>query len=184
MSTQDTEADEQDLQERLESSAAGRAAISVLIVVLLGAVAIINMPDSITKNALAPVAGRVANVIGLDQGWAVYAPAPRRLSTYLEARVLDRDGTTTVVPTPITSGLSEYWDYRWQRYADTLLSGPDNTPRWAPYARWIADQQRAEGRRPVVVTLWNISAESQPPSAAVPRTPWVERQFFSMGVGS
>lgn len=184
MSTQDTEADEQDLQQRLESSTAGRAAISVLIVVLLGIVAIVVMPDSLTKNALVPVAGRVANVIGLDQGWAVYAPAPRRVSSYLEARVLDRDGTTTVVPTPITSGLSEYWDYRWQRYADTLLNGPDNVPRWAPYARWVADQQRAQGRHPVIVSLWNISAESQPPSAPTPRTPWAARQFFSIAVGS
>lgn len=184
MSTQDTEADEQDLQRRLESSTAGRAAISVLIVVLLGIAAIVNMPDSITKNALVPVVGRAANVIGLDQGWAVYAPAPRRVSNYLEARVLDRDGTTTVVPVPLTMGLSEYWDYRWQRYGDTMLNGPDNVPRWAPYARWIADEQRAEGRRPVVVSLWNISAESQPPSAPVARTPWMERQFFSMGVSS
>ena len=179
MSTQDS-----DLQERLESSPRGRALISVLIVVLLGIVAIINMPDSITKNALVPVAGRVANIVGLDQGWAVYAPAPRRVSTYLEARVLDRDGTTTVIPAPITSGLSEYWDYRWQRYSDSILNGPDNKPRWAPYARWIADGQRAQGRDPVVVSLWNIFAESQPPNAPAPRTPWIERQFFSIGVGS
>lgn len=179
MSTQDS-----DLQERLESSPRGRALISVLIVVLLATAAIVNMPESITKKALNPVAGRVANVIGLDQGWAVYAPAPRRVSSYLQARVLDRDGTITVIPAPITAGLSEYWDYRWQRYADSILNGPDNVPRWAPYARWIADGQRAEGRHPVVVTLVNISAESQPPNAAAPRNPWVERQFFSIGVGS
>lgn len=184
MSTQDTEADEQDLQERLESSTAGRAAISVLIVVLLGIAAIINMPDSITKNALVPVVARAANVIGLDQGWAVYAPAPRRVSNYLEARVLDRDGSTTVLPAPITTGLSEYWDYRWQRYSDSILNGPDNKPRWAPYARWIADQQRAQGRHPVVVTLVNVFSESQPPSGATPRGPWTERPFFSIGVGS
>ncbi|WP_433802070.1 hypothetical protein [Actinomycetospora sp. CA-084318] len=184
MSTQDTEADEQDVQERLESSTAGRAAISVLIVVLLGIAAIVNMPESITKNALAPVVGRAANLIGLDQGWAVYAPTPRGLSTYLEARVLDRDGTTTSVPIPTTTGVSEYWDYRWQRYGDTLLNGPDNKPRWAPYARWVADQQRAQGRHPVVVSLVNISAQSQPPGSPVPRTAWVERQFFSIGVGS
>ncbi|MEJ2870914.1 hypothetical protein WCD74_24340 [Actinomycetospora sp. OC33-EN08] len=184
MSTQDTEVAEPDLQEKLESSTGGRIAISVLIVVLLGTAAIVNMPESITKNALAPVAGRVANVVGLDQGWAVYAPAPRRVSNYLEARVLDRDGTTTVLPAPITAGLSEYWDYRWQRYADTVLNGPDNKPRWAPYARWVADGERARGRHPVVVTLVNISAESQPPGSLAPRTPWAERPFFSIGVGS
>ncbi|MDL5160204.1 hypothetical protein [Actinomycetospora termitidis] len=183
MSTQDTEVAEPDLQERLESSTGGRITISVLIVVLLGIAAIVVMPDSITKRAIVPAVGRAANVIGLDQGWALYAPTPRGLATYLEARVLDRDGTTTAVPIPITTGLSEYWDYRWQRYGDTLLNGPDNRPRWAPFARWIADQQRSAGRHPVVVTLVNISAQTQPPAAPIPRTPWVERQFFSIGVG-
>lgn len=179
MSTQDS-----DLQERLESSPLGRALISVLVVVLLGTAAIVNMPDSITKNALLPVVGRAANVVGLDQGWAVYAPTPRGFSTYLEARVLDRDGTTTALPIPITTGLSEYWDYRWQRYGDTLLNGPDSRVRWAPYARWIADGQRGQGRHPVVVTLVNVSAASQPPGAPAPRGSWNERQFFSVGVGS
>jgi hypothetical protein len=175
--------DDDDLQERLERSPRGRALISVVIVVLLGTVLIINMPDSITKRALLHAAAPVANVLGLDQGWAVYAPSPRRESTYLEARVLERNGATTTYPTPIQHGLAEYWDYRWQRYADTLLNGPDNKPRWAPYALWIADQDRAAGHDPALVTLVNISAVSQPPDAPVPRTPWAEHPFFSIGVG-
>ncbi len=173
-----------DLQERLERTPRGRALISVVIVVLLGTVLIINMPDSITKRALVHAAAPVANVLGLDQGWAVYAPGPRRESTYLEARVLERDGTTTTYPVPMQHGLAEYWDYRWQRYADTLLNGPDNKPRWAPYAEWVADQDRAAGHSPTVVTLVNISAVSQPPDAPAPRTPWAEHPFFSIGVGS
>ncbi len=180
-----SESDEQDLpdvQQRLEGSTRGRALISVVIVVLLGTVLIINMPDSITKRALVHVAAPVANVLGLDQGWAVYAPSPRKESTYLEARVLDRDGTTRTYPAPMQHGLAEYWDYRWQRYADTLLNGPDNKPRWAPYAQWVAAQDRAAGHSPAVVTLVNISSVSQPPDAPTPRTPWVEHPFFSIGV--
>jgi hypothetical protein len=189
MST-DTEAppasDEQDgpdLQERLEGTPRGRILISVVIVVLLGSVLIINMPDSITKRALVHAAVPVANVLGLDQGWAVYAPSPRRVSTYLEARVLDRDGTTRSYPVPLPAGLAEYWDYRWQRYADTLLNGPDNRDRWAPYARWVADEDRDAGHSPALVTLVNISAVSQPPDAPDPRSPWTEHPFFSIGVG-
>jgi hypothetical protein len=188
MST-DTEApperDEQDgpdLQERLERTPRGRALISVVIVVLLGTVLVINMPDSITKRALAHAATPAADVLGLDQGWGVYAPAPRGVSTYLEARVLDRDGTTHSYPVPMPVGIAEYWDYRWQRYADTLLNGPDNRDRWAPYARWVADQDRAAGHSPALVTLVNISAVTQPPDAPEPRTPWTEHPFFSIGV--
>ncbi|MDT7742639.1 MAG: hypothetical protein QOE59_1717 [Actinomycetota bacterium] len=185
MST-DTEAraegDERDPLQRLERTPRGRVLISVLIVVLLGGVLAITMPDSITKRALLHAAAPVANVLGLDQGWAVYAPSPRQESTYLEARVLDRDGTTRRYPVPLQHGLAEYWDYRWQRYADTLLNGPDNRDRWAPYARWVADQDRASGHSPAVVTLVNISAVSQPPDAPVARTPWAEHPFFSIGI--
>jgi hypothetical protein len=177
-----TESDEQDPLERLEGTPRGRILISVVIVVLLGSVLIINMPDSITKRALVHAAVPVANVLGLDQGWAVYAPAPRQVSTYLEARVLDRDGTTRAYPVPMPTGLAEYWDYRWQRYADTLLNGPDNRDRWAPYARWVADQDRDAGHSPTLVTLVNISAVSQPPDAPDPRAPWTEHPFFSIGV--
>ncbi|MCD2194504.1 hypothetical protein LQ327_14110 [Actinomycetospora endophytica] len=171
-----------DLADRLERSPRGRALISVVIVVLLGTVLVVNMPDSITKRALQHVTAPIANVVGLDQGWAVYAPSPRQESTYLEARVLERDGTTSVHPTPIQHGLAEYWDYRWQRYADTLLNGPDNRERWAPYARWIADQDRAAGHDPAVVTLVNISSVSRPPGGPA-RSPWAEHAFFSIGVG-
>ncbi len=176
------ESDERDPLERLERTPRGRILISVVIVVLLGTVLIINMPDLITKRALLHAAAPVANVLGLDQGWAVYAPSPRQESTYLEARVLDRDGTTRSYPVPMQHGLAEYWDYRWQRYADTLLNGPDNRDRWAPYARWVADEDRAAGHSPALVTLVNISAVSQPPDAPAPRTPWTEHPFFSIGV--
>jgi hypothetical protein len=175
--------DGDDLQARLERTPRGRALISVVIVVLLGTVLVTTMPDSITKRGLQHVTAPIANVLGLDQGWAVYAPSPRQQSTYLQARVLERNGTTTVYPTPFHGGLAEYWDYRWQRYADTLLNGPDNRARWAPYALWVADQDRAAGHDPTVVTLVNISAVSQPPGSPSPRTPWNEHAFFSIGVG-
>ena len=177
------EQDGPDLQERLEQTPRGRALISIVIVVLLGSVLIVNMPDSITKRALVHAAVPVTNVLGLDQGWAVYAPSPRQVSTYLEARVLEHDGTTYTYPVPMQHGVAEYWDYRWQRYADTLLNGPDNRDRWAPYARWVADQDRAVGHSPALVTLVNISAVTQPPDAPDARTPWTEHPFFSIGVG-
>jgi hypothetical protein len=178
------ESDEQDPLERLERTTRGRVLISVVIVVLLGSVLVINMPDSITKRALAHVAAPVANVLGLDQGWSMFAPTPRTESAYLEARVLERDGTTHTYPVPMQYGLAEYWDYGWQKYAEALLYGPDNKLRWEPYARWVADQDRAAGHSPTVVTLVNISAVSQPPNAPAPRTPWAEHQFFTIGIGS
>jgi hypothetical protein len=175
---------ETDPQSRLEGTPRGRALLSAVVVVLLGTVLVVTMPDSITRNALLKAAAPVANAVGLDQGWAVFAPSPRKSTTYLQARVTDRDGSTSVYPVPFSDGLAEYWDYRWQRYADTLLNGPDNTGRWAPYAQWIAARDRAAGHSPRTVTLVNVSAVSLPPDAPAPRTPWNDHPFFTTEVGS
>lgn len=175
--------DEVDVQERLERNRWGRVAISVLIVVLMGSVLIVNAPESITKRALMTAAGPIVNVMGLDQGWAVYAPAPRMVSYYLDARVLDRDGTVSVRSIPLSRGLNEYWDYRWQRYGDTLISSPGNDSRWAPYCRWIAAQEREAGRHPVIVTLQSIASQTLPPGPGPERAPWGSRDFFTLGVG-
>jgi hypothetical protein len=177
-----TPADEVDVQLRLENSAGGRVVISLLIALLLGSVLVINMPASKTKDALIVATGPVVNVLGLDQGWAVYAPAPRRVSAYLEARVTDQDGTVTVRPIPIQHGLAEYWDYRWQRWGDTLLNGPENRERWAPYCLWVANEERAAGRHPAKVALVSIAAETFPPGPGPERAPWAEREFFTLGV--
>ncbi len=180
----DPDGEQDDLQLRLENGLGGRVAISVLIVVLLGSVMIINMPTSVTRNALLAVAGPVANVVGLDQGWGVYAPAPRRVSSFLEARVTDRDGSVSARPIPIQHGLAEYWDYRWQRWGDALLNLPNNNERWAPYCLWVADQERAAGRHPAKVSLVSIAAETLPPGPGPERAPWAEREFFTLGVVS
>jgi hypothetical protein len=175
---------EVDVQQRLERSRWGRIAISALIVVLMGSVLVINAPQSITKRALMIAAVPIVNVTGLDPGWAVYAPAPRMVSYYLDARILDRDGTVSVRSIPLSRGLNEYWDYRWQRYGDTLINSPGNDTRWAPYCRWVAAQERAAGRHPVTVTLRTIASQTLPPGPGPERAPWGARDFYTVGVGS
>ena len=140
------------------------------------------MPDSITKRALVHAAAPAANVVGLDQGWAVYAPTPRGVSTYLEARVIDRDGTTRSYPVPMPAGLAEYWDYRWQRYADTLLNGPGQ-PRPLGPVRPVGGR-RGPGRRPLPRSRDTREHLRGDPAAGRPRAPEpVDRApFFSIGV--
>jgi hypothetical protein len=139
------------LQQRFEASAAGRAVISgvVLVIVLIGAVW--NLPDSPIKRMLSPVAKPVAVATGLDQGWAMYAPNPSRRVDTVEVQVAMADGENRIwTMQPGARGISEFgWD-RWMvmRYSAVLDANvrPD-------LARWVARQVTGPGERAVSVTV-------------------------------
>lgn len=141
------------MQERLESSVAGRVLISIFVIVILAVVVTGNLPDSElgrrTQYRLKPV----RNAAGLDQTWAVFAPDPPRQELELEARIAYDDGTerTWRVPTwdPLIGG---YRDYRWLKWAEWVTSG-SRVRLWELAAAWIAGEEQSAGRRPVSVTL-------------------------------
>jgi hypothetical protein len=141
------------VQERLESSVAGRVLVSLLVVVILAAVVVWNLPQSELGRQGQYRLNPVVNATGLDQTWAVFAPDPPRQELELEARIAYDDGTerTWRVPTgdPVVGG---YRDYRWLKWAEWMTSGA-HVVLWQPAAAWIARQEQAAGRRPVSVTL-------------------------------
>jgi hypothetical protein len=159
------------VQERLESSVAGRILLSILIVVLLVAVVVWNLPDSDLGRRSQFRLKPVVNAAGLDQTWAVFAPDPPRQEFELEARIAYVDGTERVwrVPTgnPV---LGAYRDYRWLKWAEWMTGGTQ-VQLMKPAAVWIAREERLAGRRPVSVTLLRqvsdlpIGREKGPPRA-------------------
>ena len=173
-----------DLQARLEGTANGRALISLLVALTLAAIVVVNMPGSVTKDRLLTYAQPYVNALGLDQGWAVFAPNPRGQSAFLEARIVFRDGTTASRPLPIQHGLAEYWDYRWQRWQEQLLFGAEGKTQWAAYCRWVAARERDAGRDPVSVSLVSTAADTLPPGPGPDRKPWGQKMFYSLQVGS
>ena len=88
------------MQERLESSRAGRAAISVFIVVTVVSVVVWNLPPSEIKNEALAFTGPYVRATGLNQNWGVFAPDPRRHTLELYARVRYADGSEEVVALP------------------------------------------------------------------------------------
>jgi hypothetical protein len=168
--------------ERLEHSRAGRLVIGTFLALLVGALLVINAPNSVTKRGLMTVVAPALSALSMEQGWGVFSPNPRGFSLELEAHVLDADGTTQVVPFTYGRGLSEYRDYRWQRWADRMANGPDNIPMWDPYCQWLAGQERDAGRHPVRIALVNRRLDTLPPGPGPARKPPVEHEFFAMGV--
>jgi hypothetical protein len=168
-------------QASVESSALGRAVISVGVTVTVLAVLVLNMPDSQLRSHLMAVVGPYIRVTGLDQDWAVFAP-PRPISVFVEARIDDADGTTETVTLPRRSGIGAYTDYRWGKFQERVRLDV-NHRLWASYARLVADRARAEGRTPVRVSLVRRWAETLPPGPGPERGPWQEFTFYVLPAG-
>jgi hypothetical protein len=170
------------ISERMEHSRVGRIVIGTFLALLVAALLVINAPNSVTKRGLMTVVAPALSALSMEQGWGVFSPNPRGFSLELEAHVLDADGTTHVVPFTYGHGLSEYRDYRWQRWADRMANGPDNIPMWNPYCQWLAGQERDAGRHPVRIALVNRRLDTLPPGPGPARKPPVEHEFFTVGV--
>lgn len=169
------------MQARIEASALGRGLISVGVTITVLAVLVLNMPDSQLRSQLMAVAGPYVRATGLDQDWGVFAP-PRTVSVLVEARIEDADGTTDVVTLPGRTGLGAYADYRWGKFEERLRLDA-NDRLWEPFARFVADRARAEGRSPVRVSLVRRWARTLPPGPGPERDPWREFTFYVLRLG-
>jgi hypothetical protein len=81
------------VQQRLESTGAGRLAISVFVLFTVFSVVVWNLPTSEIKKKALKVARPYITLTSLDQNWGVFSPDPRRISIDMVARVQLADGT-------------------------------------------------------------------------------------------
>ena len=170
------------IQHKVESSAVGRALISLLVVGVVLVIAAVNLPDSRIRSSLMDRgAAAVLRATGLDQNWGVFSDV-RRTSVYVEGRVDYADGTNSVIQTPHGPGLSALADYRWHKYSEQLRLD-DNSRLWKPYAALLAERARAEGREPVRVTLVRRFANTLPPGPGPERKEWTTFTFYTLELG-
>lgn len=166
------------LQARIESSTPGRILISLFAACTVFTVLVVNLPDSELKDHLLVPFGPVLRATGLDQNWGVFSDV-RTVSVYVEGHVLDADGSTTVVPIPSRHGLAALSDYRWQKYEEQVRLD-DSRRLWVPYATWLADRSRQQGRNPVRVSLVRRFADTLPPGPGPERKPYASFTFFDL----
>ena len=168
------------MQQRLESSPAGRAVISVFVAATVLCLVLWNLPDD---SALQRETSRIVRpymlATGLSQNWGVFAPNPRRETLAFEARVTYADGTTETKTVP-RGGLlvGSYWDYRWRKWYE-YVRGDDYKGLWQPAAAWFAARAEDEGRQPVRVTLVRRWRASLPPGDGPSHGPWQEDAFYA-----
>lgn len=166
------------LQARLEASAIGRALISLFVIGTVFSVLVVNLPGSQLKDRLLVPFGPVLRASGLDQNWGVFSDV-RTVSVFVEGRVLDADGSTTVIPIPTRRGLAALSDYRWQKYGEQVRLD-DHRDLWRPYATWLAEDARGAGRIPVRVSLVRRFADSLPPGPGPERKQYQSFTFFEL----
>lgn len=170
------------MQAKLESSAAGRALISLVVLAVLLVVLVVNFPDSRIKTYLLDHGfARALRTTGLDQNWGVFSDV-RRISVYVEGRVDNADGSNTVSEVPHRSGIAAFADYRWHKYGEQLRLD-DNKRLWEPFATLLADRERAKGRTPVRVTLVRRFADTLPPGPGPERKGWTSFPFYTLELG-
>lgn len=170
------------MQARLERTAAGRALISILLVVMLACIAATNLPASQVRARLYPLAQPVLNALGLDQNWGVFAPNPRNPVVFVESHVDYADGSSAVLPIPADPGLAAYRDYRWHKYAEQMHRDV-NERLWPVFAGFVATRERDAGRDPVRVTLVRRVSRLLPPGPGPDNEPYHEERFFTLELG-
>lgn len=136
---------------RVERSSWGQAVLSLLMLVVIAAVLLWNLPAGKPREQLRPVVDPVVQAIGLEQDWALFAPEPRAFSVGVLATVTFRDGRVRTWAPPHNGLLvAPYRTYRWQKYVERLRAD-DNAAMWEPTARWVA-RQAGPGVVKVVLT--------------------------------
>jgi hypothetical protein len=177
------------LAEKVAGSRAGRAVLSVAIVVLVASLIAWNLPPGIGP-ASAPgssalrrdvlyAGGPLIYALGLDQDWDVFAP-PRVQVIKLEAKVKFANGAQTVwrPPTSLGALFGAYRDYRWGKYAEMAIADA-NSSIWQPLAEWVAREHTSPGRRPAVVTLIRQFYNINPVVSGTPdRGPWMRVAYY------
>lgn len=170
------------MQETIERTAAGRALISFMLVVMLAAIGVTNMPESETRARLSTLAQPFLNATGLDQNWAIFSPNPRSLVVFVESHIDYADGTSRVWPIPADPGLSAYRDYRWHKFAEQMHRDT-NERLWPTFAEYVAAQERAEGSDPVRVTLVRRVIELLPPGPGPDDRHLPDERFYTLELG-
>jgi hypothetical protein len=168
------------VQQRVERSGVGRAAISVFVVVTLVGIVGINLPGSVLRTDLLKPGQPYLNAVGLDQDWALFAPDPRRTAIGLQAVVRYDDGTSATWTIPQDDPvIGTYRDYRWRKWMENVIMDL-NRSLWRAAALWAAREEARTDRREFDVTLVRLEASLFAPGTTPIRGPWESQAFFNL----
>lgn len=168
-------------QHRLETSARGRALLSGLILFMLAAMLISNLPPSELRTTGMKIFRPYLDITGLHQNWNLFAPDPRRATLQLEARITFDDGSSAVWHPPVGDPfVGVYSSFRWRKWAGNVMSS-DNEHLLEPTAEWLSRMFTTDERFPVSVVLVKRSYTAPPPGSGKPsHQPWKETVLYTV----
>jgi hypothetical protein len=125
-----------------QSSTMGRGLLSIVLMVLVACVIGWNLPgDSSVRDDVRSTIEPVVHALGIDQGWAVFAPNPSKTSVVVEAEVTFADGSTALYQFPSGDAfIGGYREYRWRKLERRFRTDNSWTSLRAPTTEWIASQ--------------------------------------------
>ena len=175
------------LQERIESSSAGRLVVSAFAVSVVGAMLAFNLPDGAVGERVEKLAAPYTHALGMGQKWAMFAPYPRNEVFYLEARATHADGSVSTWRPPSRNALiGGYSDSHWRKFVEHAVIRPELDPDgwrqlWEPLARYVA-RVESRGASPVTsVTLVKRSGPIRPPGTTGPaRAPLRDEPYYTL----
>jgi hypothetical protein len=102
---------------------AGRRLLEVVIVLVLGAMLVSNLPPSDLREQARWIEQPITDVTGLSQNWALFAPTPRSSYLRLRAEIERADGTVEEWTPPTGDRvLGVMRTYRWRKWANGVVA--------------------------------------------------------------
>lgn len=160
-----------------------RSIINIFILFYMAAIMLWVCPSSRTKNALIKPINDHILYTGVWQGFAVFAPDPRKFNLKIFATIKFDDGTETIWRFPTMENLgifNRYCKEHYRKFTNDCLNYNDSL--WPDCARWIARQHDGKQKHPVSVSLTRTFADIPPFNEESLRKPLPEQtksyQFF------
>jgi hypothetical protein len=154
--------------QRFEGSLVGRAAISVLVVVVLIIGVVWSLPNAELKRRLVPVLQPAATAAGLEQDWRMYAPEPLRRLEFVEVHVTMADGIQRVWTNPRGDRVvGAFAWYRWQKLKENLVREPAIR---AGVAHWVVHRLTGPSEHAARVQMILRTELLPPPGTGGPPT--------------
>lgn len=140
-----------------------RAFVSAFIVFYLVAVIIWICPWSRAKETLVKPYEEQMYFFGCWQGFAVFAPDPRKVNFRIHAKITYDDGSVFVWHYPAMEKLGffeRYYREHYRKFGNDCLNSTELL--WRDFARFVARKNDRAGKHPVTVALTRTWADVLP----------------------
>jgi hypothetical protein len=158
-----------------ERSDFGQAVISGLVTIVLLIGVAWNLPDAKIQRLLLPILEPLAQAVGLEQVWTMYAPDVIRQQEFVEVNVTMADGSTrTWVPPSGDKVIGPFEWYHWQKLKENVPRDPSTR---ADLAHWVARGLTTESEKPVRVQITMRTIQIPPPGEDGPQVAGAETLY-------